>query len=432
MLTLPRLRTQKFVAHFPIFYGWVVLGVATLGLILPFFGHNTTIGLFMDHFIADFGMDRTTVSGLLGLGGFLAALALPWIGRLIDRYGTRSMGLLAGGLFAVSLIALSWTNGALAFFVLFVAMRGLGVGPLKISYSTVLAQWFRSRRGRVMGITVIVTWLFQGIYVPFVQQLLETYSWRVIWQWMGLGIGLVIVPVIWLLMRNRPENFGLLPDGLVLEHEKGEIAAEESWTLAEARRTAIFWIFAIGRFILPAIGSSLILHQVSIFGVLGYEPAVAAQTFGMISVVAAAASLFTGILVDRVRPGLVMVCQLGTMSLTMMLVMTMTQPWMLILYVLSFGTTIALGGVFDNAVWANLFGREHLGEIRGFVSTVMAVGAAVGPVLFGWSFDTLGNYNLVMAIFVVLSLVQMVLAFLAPRPRRGRHTQFAPAPAAGD
>lgn len=411
------------VARFPVFYGWVVLVAATLGLILPFFGHNTTIGLFVDHFIADFGLDRTTLSGLFGLGGFMAALSLPWVGKLTDRYGSRMVGVIAGGLFAVSLIALSTATSPLALLLMFVIMRAVGLGPLWIANSTVLAQWFRSRRGRVFSITVVATWLFQAFYVPFVQELLATMSWRQVWQLLGLLVGLVVVPLVWLLLRDRPESYGLLPDGRVSEEEERASEPEDSWTLQEARRTAIFRVFALGRMLTPAAGSALILHQVSIFNSLGHGAMVAAQTFGMLSVVAAGMSFFSGMLADRLRPNHLMVIQLCTSIAVLLLSTTMSTPFLLLLYALAFGSNIALGSVIDNSVWANLFGREHLGEIRGFVATLMSAGVALGPVLFGWCFDTFGNYNPVVALFVALMLAQIVLAWLVPLPQRRRNDE---------
>ena len=419
MQNILHIRSLHVVSRCPVYYGWVVVVAATLGLILPFFGHNTTIGLFVDDFILDFGLDRTTLSALFGLGGFVAALSLPWVGKLTDRHGSRLIGAIAGAVFAVSLIALSTATNPLALLLMFIVMRAVGLGPLWIANSTVLAQWFRSRRGRVFSITVIVTWLFQGFYVPFIQELLTTMSWRQIWQMLGLLVGIVVVPLVWLLMRNKPESYGLLPDGRVNSGEtKIEVQEEESWTLAEARRTPIFRIFVLGRVLTPAAGSALILHQVSIFNLMGYDALVAAQTFGMLSVVAAGMSIFAGILSDRLRPGHLMVLQLFTSVVLLALAATMTQPWMLFLYALFFGTNIALGGVFDNSVWANLFGREHLGEIRGFIAILMSAGVALGPVMFGWCFDTFGDYKLMFALFIGLILVQVVLAWFAPMPRR--------------
>jgi len=423
MQNILHVRSLHIVARFPVFYGWVVLVAATLGLILPFFGHNTTIGLFVDDFIVEFGLDRTTLSGLFGLGGFLAALGLPQVGKLTDRYGSRIVGAVAGALFALSLIALSTATNPLALLLIFVIMRAVGLGPLWIANSTVLAQWFRSRRGRVFSITVVVTWLFQGFYVPFVQELLATMSWRQIWQWLGLLVGVIVVPLVWLLLRDRPEHYGLLPDGRVSEDEAGPPPPEDNWTLAEARRTPVFRIFVLGRMLTPAAGSALILHQVSIFNTLGYSAQTAAQTFGMIAIVAAAASVFAGVLADRMKHGQRRVLQRCTALAVRLLAATMDSPRMLALYALAFGVNITLGSVFDNAVWANLFGREHLGEIRGLIGTLMSAGVAIGPVMFGWCFDTFGDYNLMYALFALLFLLQMVLAWLAPPPQRQRSAE---------
>ena len=306
----------------------------------------------------------------------------------------------------------------LALLLMFIIMRAVGLGPLWIANSTVLAQWFRSRRGRVFSITVIVTWLFQGFYVPFMQELLTTMSWRQIWQLLGLLVGLVVVPLVWLLLRNRPESYGLLPDGRVSTDEALTAQQEDNWTLAEARRTAVFRVFVLGRMLTPAVGSALILHQVSIFNSLGYDARIAAQTFGMLSVVAAGMSIFAGMLADRLRPGHLMALQIATSVSVLVLAATMTSPWLLVLYALAFGSNIALGGIFDNTVWANLFGREHLGEIRGLIGTLMSAGVAIGPVMFGWCFDTFGDYNLMYLLFIGLLLVQLVLAWLVPMPHR--------------
>jgi nitrate/nitrite transporter NarK len=116
-----------------------------------------------------------------------------------------------------------------------------------------------------------------------------------------------------------------------------------------------------------------------------------------------------------------MVFQLSTSLGMMLLAMTMSTPLLLVPYAVMFGMNIGLGGVFDNSVWANLFGREHLGEIRGLVATMLSIGVAVGPILFGWSFDALGSYNAMFIVFSVLVIVQMVLAYIAPQPRRRQY-----------
>ncbi len=418
MLNTSKLRSGRFITEFPVFYGWVVLGAATLGYVMAIVGANSALALVLDDLIAEFHTNRTTMSGLLGLGGFVAAFALPWVGRLVDRFGGRIVGLLSGLLYALSLIGLSLAGSPLTFLLMIVFMQTVGARPLQIINSTVVAQWFRSSRGRVMGVMVIALWLLQSVYVPTLQRLLEIYDWRSIWRTVALVLALGVVPLIWLLMRDRPEQYGLQPDGVSPVSDAEAVYEGDSWTLREARRTPIFWIFAMGRMLIPAMGSSLMLHQVSIFGLLGHSPAVTAQTFSMIAIVAAIGSILAGYLMDRVRPGLMMMAQLAGMLISAVLANTMTTDWMLALYAFSFGMSIATGNVFDNVVWANLFGRRYLGEIRGFVTIFKSIGITMGPVLFGWCFDTYGNYRLMFAIFGALFLVQMVFAYLAPQPQR--------------
>jgi sugar phosphate permease len=269
-----------------------------------------------------------------------------------------------------------------------------------------------------MGLMVVALWLGQSWYVPWLQQMLEIYDWRSLWRMIGLVIGLGLVPLIWLLSRDRPERFGLQPDGAAFDADAADVEDSRSWTLPEARRTVIFWVFTLGRTLIPAAGSSLMLHQVSVFAVLGHSPAVAAQTFGTVAVVAAIGSIFTGYLMDRLRPGLMMMAQLCFMLLTMLLAVSMGEAWMLPLYALSFGTAIAIGNVFDNVVWANLFGRKYLGEIRGYVTIFMTLGVTLGPILAGWCYDTFGDYRLIFIGISILALLQMILAYIAPQPHK--------------
>jgi MFS family permease len=430
MTTLSKIRGSRFVAQFPIFYGWIVAATALVVMLLPYIGNDTTIGLFVDDLIAEYHLDQTTVATLLGMGGLAAGFALPRIGRIIDRRGSRLTFLVGGVLYALTLIALSFAGSPLVFLFLYILMRTLGHGPLSIVGGTVIAQWFLRMRGRVMGITVVVIWLVQSVYTPWMQQLVEAHGWRTFWGYSGLFIGLLGVPALWLLLRDRPEKFGLLPDGA--ERVDESLAAEQHWTLKEAQRTMIFWVFAAGRMVGPIVGASLILYQVVIFDDLGYEPHVAAQTFGMVSIAAALSSVVIGYLVDRVRPGLIMVVQMAMMGVSVLMTMTMTQPWMLVVYAVNFGAAIAIGQVFDNAVLPNLFGRKHLGEIRGFIATAVTFGAAVGPILFGWCYETLGSYNPLFYVFLGLFVVQMILSWIAPQPQRQPQPAITLQPAIGD
>ena len=336
--------------------------------------------------------------------------------RLIDRYGNRLVGVLTSGLFALALLAFSRVNGMIFLLLAFFAVRTLGQGSMMMVNTTVIAQWFRQRRGRMVGLSFLVFAIFRGFFVPALQDVLEVYDWRAVLVMLALVVGLVIMPIMWLFLRDRPEQFGLLPDGADERAPTTVITDEDNWTLAEARRTMLFWEFAAGRWLSPAFGTGLIFHQVSLFEELGYAPGVAADTFGRIAFISAGVTLVIGYLVDRLHPTRVLAIQLTALVSCMALAMIMTESWMLLGYAAAFGVVLGSGGVLDSTVLANVFGRLHQGAIRGFAFTIVVTGTAIGPILFGLSYDYLGSYNPILIAGIVISIIPFVLSFFTPLP----------------
>jgi len=397
-----------------------VWGIATLGLSATSPGQSFSVSLFIDHYIADFGLSRTTVSGLYGIGTFLAALSLTWVGRQIDRRGNRLAGTVIAGLFALALLACSLIMGPVTILISFIAIRGLGQGSLGLTSSTAIAEWFNARRGFVMGLSLVCFALFQRLYLPWLQSYIDAHSWRQSWLLLGGVVGVVVLPLTWLLMRDRPEDFGLWPDGTKEDVASQTPDSNGDWTLTEAMHTPIFWTFIAGRALSSAWGTGLIFHQISLFENLGHTPLKAAETFGYGALVIAASTLFAGWLIDRLRPNSVMALQLSGLMAANGLATSMTPEVLLLVYALTFGFFMGIGSVFDGTVWATLFGRKHQGTIRGFVATAMVAGTSIGPIVFGLAYDQLGSYNAVLWSGVVLAAVVSFLSLAAPQPQRAR------------
>ncbi|MEO1287719.1 MAG: MFS transporter [Chloroflexota bacterium] len=408
----------------PIYYGWVVLIVATIGVIATAPGQSFTVSLFIDSFIQEFGLSRTAVSALFSTGTFVASLSLTFVGRLIDRYGNRPMTVLIAGAFATVLVLFYFVNGWVTLLLAFFGIRMLGQGALGLVNTTVIVEWFKRLRGRVMAFVLVSFSLFQWWYIPFLQAQLEVIPWRVMWVYLGIAVAFITIPLAWIFMRNTPEEFGLQPDGETTLKSEAETKADldeimvTSWALPDVLTNVTFWVFIFGRIISPAWGTGLILHQVSIFIELGHTAEIAAATYANITIVTAICAILFGYLVDRLRPGVVMALQLGALIGAMVLATFMTTPLLLLAYALSFGIMMGGGAVFDGAVWVNLFGRGHQGTIRGFVSTMLVIGTALGPILFGLSLDVLGSYNPVLWLGVALASIGIVGALIAPHPQK--------------
>lgn len=211
-ISAPIALRSRLVAASPVYYGWIVWLVALIGTICSSPGQSFSVSLFMDFFIEDFGLDRTAVSSLYGAGTFVASLGLTWVGRQIDARGNRRVGAGIGALFTLVLALCSLINGPFMLFFAFAGMRGLGQGALTLASSTAVANWFRQRRGRMMSLLALAFVLFQGIYVNLLRILLEVMDWRQVYVLLGVGVAALVIPSFALLMRDRPEQYGLMPD----------------------------------------------------------------------------------------------------------------------------------------------------------------------------------------------------------------------------
>lgn len=424
-MTTPNIaRHSRIVSSSPVYYGWIVWLVATICLVATAPGQSFTVSLFFDFFIDDFGLSRTTVSSLYGAGTFGGSLALTWIGLQIDRQGNRKMGVIIGTCFAIALVMMSFVIGPISLLIGFFAIRGFGQGALSLVNTTVMAEWFQRLRGRMMSISILAFALFQAVYIPWLQRQLEIYDWQQMWVILGICVAVVVIPLTWLLMRNKPEEHGLLPDGDI-KNQKTEETEITGWTLREAMRTPAFWVFLCGRLISPAWGTGLIIHQVSLFNEVGHSPATAATAYSMITLIMAASSIGFGILVDKLRPGLVMFVQLTALVVSLIMANYMTNQYLIFIYALGFGLVMGGGGVFDGAVWANLFGRKYHAAIRGFVTTAMIASSAVGPIIFGVSFDYFDGYTPALWLGVVLSVMVGIGALLVKNPRKTKPKHLA-------
>ena len=410
---------RSIVTSSPIYYGWVVWLVAIVGMIASSPGQSFSVSLFMDFFIEDFALDRTTVSSLYGAGTFIASLGLTWIGRHLDRVGNRRMGMAVGALFGCVLCLCALISGPIMLLLAFTGIRGLGQGSLTLISSTAIANWFKLKRGRMMAYVILAFALFQGLYVNALRALLEITDWRQAFVILGVAVAAIVVPIFGLLMRDRPEQYGKLPDDADGEAaDDPALPAEESWRLKEALRTPMLWVFMAGRMLPSAWGTGLILHQVSVFAELDHSARATTETFALMSLFSAASALLAGYLIDRFKPTYIAGLAMLALFSTCMLSMVMRDSWQLVAYAFTFGLGFGIGSVFDGAVWANLFGRKFQGEIRGFVYTASIIGSAIGPALFGLSFDYAGGYNSVLALGAGLSLLMAALSAIAPIPKR--------------
>ena len=416
-------REDALVKKSPIFYGWIIFLVGTLGLILTSPGQTYAVSIFIEYFIGDLGISRSLVSTLFSLGTLVGSLTLPWVGWQIDRRGPRRMVVVIALLFGLACIFMGFVRNAVMLGLGFFAIRMLGQGSLELVCQNVINQWWVRRRGFVLGMSgLVVALLGLGAFPLLIHSLIPHFGWRGTYMLLGgLLIG-VMLPLGALLFRPRPEIFGLQPDGIgpVSDHEEDTLKPpeEEDWTLAEAMRTPVFWTMGLGLAVIAMMITGLTFHQVSIFADNGLSATVAASAFVPFAVTTAIVNLGGGVLSDRSSPRVLLAVALVFQTIAMGLAQFLSGVELAMVYGLVLGITMGLNRVVISVGWATYFGRRNLGSITGTVTTIVIFGSALGPMPLGFARDLWGGYGMALTILSVLPIGLAIANLVVGQPQK--------------
>ena len=419
-------RHSRLVDRSPIHYSWVILAVGTLGVMMTTPGQTIGVSVFLDSIIEDLQSSRTHVALLYTLGTLAASLALPWVGRAIDRRGPRALiGPIAFGLtLATWVVALSQNLWVLA--LGFLMLRGFGQGALSLISQHIINLWFVRRRGLAVGVTG-VGFAAAGALFPLIsEQLIGSLGWRSAYALLGVAVALTILPLGMLLFRDRPERYGQRPDGgpkPTSEAAPGSASSSASVTTAatepnisaeEARRSPSFWVVALSIATISSLTTALIFHHYDLMASRGLERATATAAFAYLAWMSALVNLTTGALSDRlgvrIPVVLMLLLQAGTLLMAT-LVTSATLP----LYAALIGATMGMSGNLAGSAYAYLFGRRALGAIRGLATTLSVAGAASGPVIFSLASSSFGGYTPLLLALTPLTIALAVASLVALR-----------------
>ena len=409
----------------PVYYGWVVMAAGTLGLVMTSPGQSYVASVFIEHFIQDIGISRSLVSSLYTGATLVGSLALPFVGRQIDRYGSRKSVLFVALAFGGACLFMGSVQNAAMLGVGFLGIRFLGQGSLGLVSIHVINQWWIARRGLVMGISgFFVALLGLGFFPVGVNELIQIVGWRTTYVILGLVLVFVMATLGFYFFRDRPEKYGLLPDGDTDESarggEPGKASVEENWTRAEAVRTPAFWVVAGSAGTISMLMTGLIFHQAGIFIDQGFDAGVAASVFVPLSITMALVTLGGGILADRLSVRILLLVALFAQVVAMLLVQQLDAMWVVVGYGIVQGAVGGFYRVIMSVVWANYFGRLHLGSIMGVAQTIAIGGSALGPMPFGIARDLLGNYEAILLWTMLLPLFFGIANLFVGRPQRTR------------
>ncbi len=399
------------------FVGWRIATLATVTAAMSAPGQTIGVSVFIDPLIADLGLTRSQVSTAYLIGTLLGALALPSVGRAIDRFGARRAMTLIGMAFGGGLVVMAGVQSFLLLALGFTLIRWLGQGSLSLVSTVAVTHWFRRRRGLVFGIMMTAISALMSLAPVLLNLAIEAYSWRTAWLLAAAAVWLVVVPIGWFGIVDRPGDVGQFPDGDPAPEPRAGIEPPvRSYTRREALGTARFWLLSLTVATTALLVTALNFHQISLLGEAGLSATAAAALFLPQVAGAVAAGLVVGALADRVETRYLLAASMALMVAGLVLVRFVEPGWPVVLYAVTLGAAAGAQRPLAATVLPRWFGLASIGAIQGG-STIVGVGAsAAGPVALSLGRTWLGGYTEAATVLAVLPAAIGLAALAVTEP----------------
>ena len=432
------------------YYGWVIVAVAWLANMVAATMNPVVFSIFIDPMREELGLSLSHMAWAIAIRLLTGGVVAPFMGRLIDSYGARWLGFLGGLISGAVLLSLYFVDNIWLIYALFAISGISGLGSFGGQLLTIVpvANWFVAMRGRATSIAATGLGVGTALGVPLGLFLINTVGWRWAWVAFGLAIWLVILPGYAFLMRRRPEDLGLLPDGRIPQPaeaapdasgESGPVLAqaapveEVNWTLGQAVRTPVLWFMLLSLTIYMFSSSGVLFLRVPFWNEQGISAAAIAFGVAMDPFTVIFAMLFFGFLAERYPVRFMAVIGGVWRALSMVpLALGGTHAANVYIHNVTWGIGSGAFAASQNLLIPNYYGRTAQGKIRGISLPWMIAAGALGAPATAYLVDSGVGAGVIWQIGLWMMLVAGLMFFFLkpPKPPESMRAELEAAAAA--
>jgi sugar phosphate permease len=414
--------------HHTIFYGWWV--VAACSSIMLYTSGILHFGFtaYFEQIANEFHWGYAQVSFAASLRGVEMGLLGPVMGVLVDRWGPKRVIFYGGIVTAVGLLMLSRINSLAMFYAAFIV---IAIGTSSSSHPVMMpavSNWFRKRLGIAIGIMSSGA-AMGGLMIPLVALMTDLFRWRTAIVIFAFGTLVIVLPIAFL-VRNKPEQYGCLPDGevdnpsLANDSKERRQRTEVSFQPKQALASREFWHIALAFACNGFLMNAVLTHVMPYLSSVGIPRMAASFVASALPVASIFGRLSFGWLGDRLNSKGVTVTAFALMGTGVVLFeLVASMRWLLLPFIIIYG--IGYGGnvPMRAVLLTEYFGRERFGTINGFLVGVMMLGNMTGAPLIGWAFDRWGTYKGAWLVSAAVTFGAVIL--MATTPKAGNKMRQA-------
>jgi MFS family permease len=411
----------------PFYYGWFVVSLCFLTT-LTSAGVRSSPSVLIHPLEAEFGWSRTLIASAVSMNLLLFGIAAPLSGFLIDRFGPRkvmigSLSLLIVGVSGTIMMTQFWQ-----FFLVWGVIVGLGAGGVgSVLTATVGNRWFVAKRGLALGILGSASSTGQIIFLPLFMAMITYAGWR-LGSMALIIVALILLPLIFLFMRDDPSEVGLEPYGSgdpkataigSAASLRGMSAKNATITAKEVVTHPTFWLLAASFFVCGGtanglIGTHLIPHEIEI----GIPQIAAASLLGIMGGLNMVGTIFSGWMIDKVQPQRWLALVYALRGVSLLFLPFVHDFTGLVFFAIVYGLDWFATVPPSMAITADTFGRQNVGKVYGWIFMSHQIGAAIMASAAGAIRTWMGDYQFAFLSGGVIAIIAAGLALqikLKPR-----------------
>ena len=413
-------RTRILRSPFPagdIFYGWWIVGVAAFLLTLMSLTVFQGLGTILVALERQFGWSRTALSGAFSLARVEGAILGPVEGFLVDRVGTQRMVLIGYILMGLGFIWLGQVKTLWVFYASFMTITlGSGLGGW-LAIIAMVNNWFTRKRSFAMA-SAMSGIHFGGLLVPLLALGIETFEFHGAATIIGVILLIVVGPAA-KVIRNRPEDMGLQPDGDSERLSESLLTEDEEpdFTAGQALRTPAFWILTVMQVASSVAIVTLALHLVPKLTDMGMTLTGAGTVVLTYTIVALPSQFLSGYFADRLPKTLMIAIFLAIQGIALIIIAFADTVLLAYAFALLYGVGFGGRNPLTTAIRGEYFGRKAFATIMGISQFPMNIGMIGAPLFAGYMFDTTSSYVIPFSVFAILTFFGAFLMLFVKKPR---------------
>ena len=411
-----------------IYYGWVIVATMAIANIAQTAEFNPVIGVFLKPITEEFGWSRAMYAGAITLGSFLGGLVAVVAGPLLDRFGPRKILFAAFLVLGAVIIGLGLFKTLWQFYIVMSTSRAIVQGVIAISTGVVISKWFIQKRGRAIAISTAGTRVGNAIIPLGVQIIISSFGWRVAAIALGAFTWAITLVPIALFLRRSPEDIGLLPDGeerhsrsntreTLDDVNEPTTQKEVSFTPREAMRSRAFYLVLFASSAAFFNGAGVNFNMFAYFTDQGIPDDKAIIVLTVWSVLGFFGGMFTGVLTEKIHVRWMMMVVFLLISVGVFVMSLINDLRTAYIFAIVHGLCFGGMPMLQQIVWADYFGRESQGAIRGIVTPIQMLCNALGPLAATLVFDNTGSYISIFYVFIIIYIIAALAMAFARSPQ---------------